>query len=90
MTNTSASEIFDMRRFYYYQSGNIFTGSKGDFNFKIVPDTGEKKLTLMLWHGKLCSELAQMETEETFELTQEGFDEMVKFLENAYKEDNAK
>ncbi len=84
MTETSASKIFDLRRFYYYESGNIFTGSKNDFNFKIVPDTKEKTLILYIWHGKLCSELAEMDSENSYPLTQEGFDEMIAYLEKIY------
>ncbi len=38
---TSASEIFDLRNFYFYQCGNIFTGSLNKFNYKIIPKGGE-------------------------------------------------
>lgn len=82
---TSASEIFDLRNFYFYQSGNSFTGSLGSFSYKIVPDSD--KLKCMTWHGMLCSELAKMEHESEFPFTQEGFDEMIKWLENIYKKE---
>lgn len=80
---TSASEIFDLRNFYFYQSGNSFTGSLKGFNYKIIPDSD--KLKAMTWHGMLCSELAEIENEKEFSFTQEGFDEMIKWLENIYK-----
>lgn len=79
---TSASEIFDLRNFYFYQCGNTFTGSLNKFNYKIAPDN--EKLTIMTWHGMLCSELAEIKHTENFPLTQEGFDDMIKWLENIY------
>ena len=82
---TSASEIFDLRNFYFYQCGNIFTGSLNNFNYKIIPD--KENLTVLVWHGRLCSDLAEIETEKKYPLTQEGFDEMIKWLENEYKKD---
>lgn len=85
--STSASEIFDLRNFFYYQSGNVFTGSLGSFSYKIVPK--DKELKVMTWHGMLCSELAQIEHEADFPLTQDGFDNMVKWLEDTYKSSNS-
>lgn len=83
---TSASEIFDLRNFYFYQAGNIFTGSLNGFNYKIVPDSDT--LNAMIWHGELCSELAKMEQEKKFPLTQDGFGQMIVWLEDAYKSEN--
>lgn len=59
---TSASEIFDLRNFYYYKCGNIFSGSLNNFNYKIIPK--ENELTVLIWHGMLCSELAEIEIEK--------------------------
>lgn len=81
--STSSSEIFDLRNFYFYKSGNVFTGSLGSFNYKIVP--GNDDLTALTWHGLLCSELANIENQKTVPLTQEGFDELIKWLEDTYK-----
>jgi hypothetical protein len=83
---TSASDIFDLRNFYFYQCKNTFTGSLGKFSYKIIPE-GEE-LTVLTWHGMLCSELAQIEHKETFPLTQEGFDSMIKWLEETYKKED--
>lgn len=83
---TSASEIFDLRNFYFYQCGNIFTGSLNKFNYKIIPNDGE--ITVLTWHGMLCSNLADIEHEEKFPLTQEGFDNMIKWLESTYKSES--
>ncbi len=78
----SVSQIFDIPKFYYFDSGNDYSGSKGDFAYKIV--TGEK-LTCRTWHGRLCSMKAQIENEAEFERSEEGFSEMIKWLEDKYK-----
>ncbi len=80
---TSASDVFDLRNFYFYQSGNTFIGSLKGFNYKISPESD--KLKIMIWHGMLCSDLAEMELENEFPCTQEGFDEMIKWLEDTYR-----
>ncbi len=74
---------FDIPRIYYFESKNPFTGSRGNFNFKVVPD-GELKVTT--WHGFLNSELAEIEHEASFPLTAEGHDEMLRWLEEMYQE----
>ena len=79
----SVSEIFEIPKFYYFESGNDFSGSKGDFAYKIL--NGDV-LKCMTWHGRLCSMKAEIEHEAEFERTQEGFDNMIKWLEEQYKE----
>ncbi|MBQ6251746.1 hypothetical protein [Ruminococcus sp.] len=78
----SVSEIFEIPKFYYFESGNDFSGSKGDFAYKIA--NGEK-LKCMTWHGRLCSMKAEIEHEAEFEHTQEGFDQLIKWLEEMYR-----
>ena len=80
---TSASEIFDLRNFYFYQSGNSFTGSLGSFSYKIVPQ--KETISAVTWHGMLCSELVEIENECEFPLTEDGFKQMIKWLEDIYK-----
>ncbi|MDE5936098.1 MAG: hypothetical protein K2G83_01655 [Ruminococcus sp.] len=77
----SVSEIFEIPKFYYFDSGNDYSGSKDDFSYKIITD---KTLRAMTWHGKICSMKAVIEYEQNFERTQEGFDAMVKWLEEKY------
>ncbi|MBO5163013.1 MAG: hypothetical protein J6B75_01000 [Ruminococcus sp.] len=81
LSKTSVSEIFDIPKFYYFNSGNDYSGSKDDFSYKII--TGEK-LKAMTWHGRLCSMKASIENECEFDRTQEGFDSMIKWLEEMY------
>ncbi len=78
---TSVSTIFDIPKFHYFKCGNDYSGSCGDFSYKII--YGEK-LRCLTWHGRLCSMKAQIEHEQEFDCSQEGFDEMIKWLENRY------
>ncbi|MDD6278320.1 MAG: hypothetical protein ACI4JE_08650 [Ruminococcus sp.] len=77
----SVSDIFDIPKFYYFDSGNDYSGSKGDFAYKII--TAEK-FTCMTWHSRLCSMKADIENSAEFDRTQEGFDSMIKWLEEQY------
>lgn len=79
----SVSEIFEIPKFFYFESGNDFSGSLKDFSYKI--SNGEK-LHIMTWHGRLCSMKAKIENEADFEKNEEGFAEMIKWLEERYKE----
>ncbi len=73
---------FDIPRIFYFESKNIFTGSRGDLNFRIVPD-GET-LTVSIWHGFICSELTEMEDTNTFPLSEEGHAQMLVWLGEKY------
>lgn len=77
----SVSEIFEIPKFYYFKSDNGFSGSKGSFSYKIV---NEEKMKCLVWHGKMCSMKAEIEEEAEFEKTQEGFESMIKWLEETY------
>ncbi|MBO7395333.1 MAG: hypothetical protein J6U16_04350 [Ruminococcus sp.] len=81
LSKTSVSTLFDIPKFYYFDSGNDYSGSLGDFAYKVC--TGET-LRIMTWHGRLCSDKADIEHEKEFDRTQEGFDAMIKWLEDAY------
>lgn len=78
---TSVSVIFEIPKFYYFDSGNDYSGSKDDFSYKIVTGDNFKALT---WHGRLCSMKAEIENEKEFERSQDGFDAMIKWLEEMY------
>ena len=77
----SVSEVFEIPKLYYFESGNDYSGSKGDFAYKI--ENGEQ-FHAMTWHGRLCSAKAEIEHEKYFDRTQEGFDAMIKWLEEVY------
>lgn len=81
----SSSVIFDIPKFYYFESGNDYSGSKGNFSYKIITSETMKCLT---WHGRLCSMKAEIENEHEFDKTQDGFNSMIKWLEERYSETN--
>ena len=85
MADTSVSKIFQIPKFHYFESGNNYSGSKGDFSYIIKNGDSLKCLT---WHGRLCSDKAVIENTKDFEKSQEGFDELIKWLENIFTEDN--
>ena len=82
----SASTVFEIPNFYYFESENNYSGSKGNFAYKI--EIGER-FRVMVWHGRLCSDKAKIEDEANFDFTQEGFEQMIKWLDNAYDGDRS-
>lgn len=73
---------FDIPAIYYFESGNIFTGSKKTLNFKIIPD--KENLVIQIWHGFICSELAEIEETQTFEMSETGHQAMLNWLTAIY------
>lgn len=82
-TATSSSQLLDIPKYYYFSSGNDYSGSKGDFSYKIKNGDMLKALT---WHGRLCSEKAEIENEAEFEKSENGFIELIKWLEERVSE----
>lgn len=83
LSKTSVSSLFDIPKFYYFDSGNDYSGSLDNFAYKIFTGDTLKALT---WHGRLCSDKAEIEHEKEFERTQEGFNELISWLEDVYNE----
>lgn len=75
---TSSSKLLDIPKYYYFSSGNDYSGSLGEFSYKIKNGDSLKALT---WHGKLCSDKTEIENEMDFEKSESGFEEMIKWLE---------
>ena len=64
-----------------FAMNNIFTGSCGNFRFRIVPNVvtagkevvfEESSIFAEFWHGQFCYEKSEMEGEQTFEMSEEG------------------
>ena len=88
MRKNPVSQVFDIPQYTYFEFGNTFTGSLGSFSYKIVP--GEQ-FTIQIWHGRLCSDLAEIEEERQFPMNEESFHTMLRWLEAQVKpEDTAK
>ena len=81
----SSSEVFEIPGFYYFEAGNDFSGSMGDFAYKI--DNSGEQMHVMTWRGRLCSMKAQIEQTADFSRTEDGFHEMIKWIEDTYKAD---
>lgn len=70
---------------------NSFTGSYGDFRFKIVPqlvmatpkevDFEQSAIFVQFWHGPYCYEKSEIEGENTFALSEEGYSSLKAWLE---------
>ena len=73
---------FDIPKPFYFESGNYFTGSKGNLNFKIIPKDGIFHVSV--WYGFICSDLAEMEDFAEFPLSEEGFQNMLGWLKAQY------
>ena len=69
---------------------NIFTGSCGDFRFRVEPKVEKSgkevvyensSIRVEYWHGPFCYEKSQMEGEATFPMSEEGRLAMKNWLE---------
>ena len=75
-----------------FAMNNIFTGSKGLFRFRGGPevvmatpkevDFASSTMHAAYWHGLFCYEKSTMEEEKDFPLTDEGREEMLRWLES--------
>ena len=70
MRKDPASEVYDVPQYSYFEFGKL--------SYKITP--GED-FTVQIWHSRLCSDLAEMEEEQKFPMTKDGFHEMLRWLE---------
>ena len=71
---------------------NLFTGSFGNLRFRIKPDVvmatpkevdfDQSSIFVEYWHGLYCYEKSEMEGSETFPMSEEGREEMIRWLES--------
>ena len=73
-----------------FAMNNIFTGSCGDFRFRVKPSVEmagkevvfeNSSILAEFWHGPFCYEKSEMEGEQTFPMTEEGRQAMKSWLE---------
>jgi len=74
--------IFDISKFNYFQNGNPFTGSKEQFNFKIVGK--DDQFEVAIWYGWFCYDKSEILARKEFPFTAEGLDEVIAWLEVEY------
>ena len=74
-----------------FAMGNQFTGSCGEFRFKITPavvnatakevDFEQSSIRVEFWHGPFCYEKSTIEAEKIFPMSDEGRNAMKVWLE---------
>ena len=84
------AELF-LPTLHTFAMNNIFTGSKGLFRFRAEPkvvmanpkevDFAQSAIHVEYWHGLYCYEKSTMEGECTFPMSEEGREEMCRWLE---------
>ena len=77
---------------HWFDANNIFTGSCGEFRFRIKPnvvmatakevDFEASSVTAEYWHGPYCYEKSEMEGSADFPMTEEGIQSMKQWLES--------
>ena len=75
-----------------FAMNNIFTGSCGEFRFRIKPlieklspkevDFEKSSIYVEFWHGPFCYEKSEMEGDATFPMSEEGRAAMIAWLES--------
>ena len=85
------AEIF-LPTLHTFAMNNIFTGSCSLFRFRAVPNVvmatpkevnfEQSSIHAEYWHGLYCYEKSQMEGEKTFPMSEEGRQEMLRWLES--------
>ena len=78
--------------FHHFENGNIFTGSCGNFRYKITPtvvmatqkevDHAASSIQAEYWHGPLSYEFSAIEGEKSFPMSPDGRAELLKWLES--------
>ena len=90
------AELF-LPTLHTFAMNNIFTGSKGLFRFRAEPkvvmanpkevDFAQSAIHVEYWHGLYCYEKSTMEGECTFPMSEEGREEMRRWLEEKISQD---
>lgn len=75
-----------------FAMNNIFTGSAGQLRFRIKPDVimatskevdfQQSSILAEYWHGPFCYEKSEVEGREVFPMTEEGRQEMSRWLQS--------
>ncbi len=64
----------------YFTSGNVITGSLGNFNYKISPDLEQEELEVVTWLGKMNLAHSEVQAQQRFELSEEGLQQLDRWL----------
>ncbi len=75
-------EPFTILPLDYFTSKNPFSGSRGGFNYKIVPD---ETFHVLVWYGKKCSAKSEKVAEVDFPLEEESRPLVCAWLDEQYR-----
>ena len=77
---------------HWFDANNIFTGSCGEFRFRAKPnvvmatakevDFASSSIHAEFWHGPYCYEKSEMEGAADFPMSEEGRQELIRWLES--------
>lgn len=78
---------FDIPKVFYFESGNVHTGSRGKLRYRVDP--ADSILHIAVWREDICYELAEERgiighTAE-YPVSEEGFQQMLDFLQTEYE-----
>lgn len=74
-------ESFTILPLEYFTFKNMFSGSKGNFNYKIIP---KENFHLLIWYGKNCSAKSEIVAEADFPLEEESRPLICDWLDEQY------
>ena len=75
-------ESFTILPLEYFTFKNMFSGSKGNFNYKIIP---KENFHLLIWYGKNCSAKSENVAEADFPLEEESRPLICDWLDEQYE-----
>ncbi len=74
-------EPFTILPLEYFTFKNSFSGSRGDFNYKIIP---QDNFHLLVWYGKNCSAKSKIVAEKDFPLEEESRPQICQWLDQQF------
>ena len=75
-------ESFTILPLEYFTFKNMFSGSKGNFNYKII---SKENFHLLIWYGKNCSAKSEIIAEADFPLEEESRPLICDWLDEQYE-----
>ena len=72
------TDPYDIPTLLFFESGNVFSGSRKAFGFKIRPTDGA--LQASVWNGELCMEKSEILDTQEFPCNEEGRAAMIEWL----------
>lgn len=86
------SRHFEIPKYFYFEAKNSTVGGRSTFNYRIDPiekqitdEKTEPRLRIRTWYGMLCSDLAEIVSENDFEHSVEGYKDMIYWLDDEFE-----